>query len=134
MLSITTSRPLGVVTVVCNPQSKIVDYVKVIIGIIACGNSIVLIHATNDEVAERIKTFCQRINLPKGSVNFLNYDHLSNIKDFFHGKSYSWLYLYDSHVTDDNIIHTAFKTDITKFNATMFRWFTEPKSVLIPVK
>lgn len=134
MLSITTCKPLGVVTIYCTPQSKIVDYVRLIIGLIAYGNSVVLIHATNDRLFEGVKSFFQHIDLPKGSVNFLRYDCLSTTKDLLHGKSPFWLYPHGSHIIDHNIIQTAFTLDITSFNETVFKWFTEPKSVIVPSK
>lgn len=134
MLSITTYRPVGVVSVVCTPQSKTVDYLKLIFGVIAYGNSVVLIHATNDELVKRVKTFCQHIDIPKGLVNFLSNECLYDSRDKFCGSSYLWLYPSGSHIVDHTVISTAFTEDITKLNTSIFRWLTEPKSVFVPTK
>lgn len=134
MLSITDCRPLGVLTIFCTPRSKIVDYVRLIIGLIAYGNSVILMNATNDKQFEGVKSFFQHIDLPEGSVNFLSHDCLSTVNKFFPEGSLSWLYPYGSHIIDHNAVQTTYALNITSLSETVFKWFTEPKSIVIPSK
>ena len=132
MLSITTSRPLGVVSlVVWPPDLKIVEMLRLIFGIIAYGNSVVLFHK-NDKVSQCAKAFCQLIELPTGLLNFLSFKQIYGDEEVELPLRFGQPCAI--HVRGDDAVRIAFHIALPELDVTMLKWFTEPKSVFIPVK